>query len=221
MTETDAKVLFRSALLIMVVISLCITLINCQGLNRTYGAPLPATHPERAPLHPAMELQVAAKLRSYGYTVNNPAQLRRAVLHWQKANGLIVDGIVGPQTMASLHVSAAPVPAPAPARHKRPPAQAPSVQATTAPRPGVDQWHDVAISVGWPEELWPSVACIIHGESRGIPTVVNSIGATGLMQILARYYHGVDLKDPAVNLATGWALYQSRGWQPWTGEPCF
>jgi Putative peptidoglycan binding domain/Transglycosylase SLT domain len=169
-------------------------------------------------------MQVAAvqlQLRGFGYSVKVDGifgpQTERAVRHFQRANGLVVDGIVGKQTQRALELnlgaSVKPVAAPKP----------PVVTGTyKSKHASVEQWHALAIQAGWSEALWPNVACIIWRESRGQPGVVNSIGATGLMQVMQRYYPGVNLTDPFTNLQVSYNLYKSRGWKPWAlaGSPC-
>jgi hypothetical protein len=50
--------------------------------------------------------EVQTILKGYGYTVKVDgvygAQTEKAVKSWQKSNGLLVDGVVGPATLASL-----------------------------------------------------------------------------------------------------------------------
>jgi peptidoglycan hydrolase-like protein with peptidoglycan-binding domain len=53
--------------------------------------------------------EVQTLLKGYGYTVvvdgTFGAQTEKAVRSWQKSNGLLVDGIVGPATLASLRAA--------------------------------------------------------------------------------------------------------------------
>lgn len=65
-------------------------------------APQPASHVDAT-------LQALAKLHSYGYVINTTTRAERAIRAWQRANGLVVDGVVGPQVLASLDLPAAPV----------------------------------------------------------------------------------------------------------------
>lgn len=207
----------------------------------TTGVGLADASPAQAPARPAVVSfqtvrlgdsgdtvqAVQLVLRSYGYSITvdgqfGPVTLDR-VMRWQRSNGLVVDGIVGPQTLASLGLSGSPASAPTlPSPVSNAP-KAPSVPTYNGGATGADQWHNLALNVGWTEAQWPHVRCIISRESNGIPSVVNSIGATGLMQILARYYPGQNLKDPRVNLTIGLQLYNSRGWQPWyhPTKPCY
>jgi Putative peptidoglycan binding domain/Transglycosylase SLT domain len=187
--------------------------------------------------------QVQYVLKSFGYSVvvdsDFGPQTLRAVRHFQKANGLPATGIVEQQTLAALGIvlgtpttpanisskprRAHPTPPPVdPATAQDTPATPalPVIPATDPATPGAGQWHDLAMQVGWSENEWPILACIIQRESHGLPGVKNKhSSATGLLQILGRYYPGVNLYDPVTNLTIGLQLFQSRGWQPWTPVP--
>lgn len=193
---------------------------------------IPAVHSRPAEAQPAARTAITADvatviqtcLQQFGYSVHIDGdygpQTRKAVAHFQRANGLHSDGVAGPITRAAFANAGCGI------------RTAPTTKKTTqrenssAPSGGaVGRWHDLAIQVGWTEAQWPTVACIIHRESRGQPNAHNSAGATGLMQILQRYHPGVNLYDPATNLRTGLKLYRLRGWQPWTApagvKDCF
>lgn len=105
------------------------------------------------------------------------------------------------------------------------------------PDPNVDRWHDTAIAAGWPEDLWQWQSCVIQRESRGFPDVVyygSRDRSYGLMQINARAWHSAMVrfagseeafKDPAVNLAFAWGMYQDAeaykagyGKRPWVAN---
>jgi len=174
-------------------------------------------------------LHVAAvqqRLRAYGYSVKVDGifgpQTERAVRHFQRVNGLYVDGIVGKQTQRALgaNLGGSVSPVVATGTPPQPPTKASGTYKSKHPE--VEQWHSLAIKAGWTEALWPNVACIIWRESRGQAGVQNSAGATGLMQVMRRYFPGVNLKDPYTNLKIGKQLYNSRGWKPWAlaGSPC-
>lgn len=171
-------------------------------------------------------LQAQYRLRSFGYVLDVDGQFGartlKVVQTFQRQNGLLPDGVVGPKTQKALGCGLAP------AVRLNPPAPA-SPPASSAPTynggaSGADQWYSLAMQVGWTDAQWPVLRCIISRESRGIETAKNpSSSATGLLQILARYYPGVDLYDAETNLRTGLALYQSRGWKPWrySPKPCY
>ena len=176
--------------------------------------------------------QVQYVLRSFGYSVkidgDYGAQTERAVKHFQKVNGLTVDGVVGSQTLDALGLTlgspVASVTRAQPATQGTPRARTPVPVADPTPTPtGQDGWHDLAISVGWTDDQWPTLSCIINRESRGRPGVKNpNSSATGLLQILASGFPGVNLYDPTTNLTVGLQMFNSRGWQPWTlpGHQC-
>jgi len=166
---------------------------------------LPAARP------PAVQQALTAldKLAQYGYTVSTPKSADRAIRHWQKVNGLTVDGIVGPQTLASLGITtAATVGLPAPATRVDPPAALTVEQII----------RDV-----WPDELEEHALAIAHRESRLVPTARNAC-CWGLFQIhwLAhRSWMGLSgpgqLLDARTNAEIAYALYQrAGGWGPWT-----
>jgi peptidoglycan hydrolase-like protein with peptidoglycan-binding domain len=154
------------------------------------------------------------RLRSYGYSLAVDGDFGQVtedrVLHLQHVSGLLEDGIVGPITQKALGCGRAPVSAP-PAAPRPTPTRAP------APRPVASQggWHDLAIAAGWTEDQWPKLSCIIQRESRGQAGVINSAGATGLLQILKKYHRGDDLFDPFTNLRVGHEMFLSSGWSPW------
>jgi hypothetical protein len=175
--------------------------------------------------------QVQYTLRSFGYTIAVDGifgpQTLKVVKHFQKVNGLEVDGIVGPKTLKAMGLilgNSKPI---APASHLPDIDPVPPVRTPNTGTPGAsgaDQWHDLAMSVGFTEAHWPVLRCIINRESRGQANAKNPhSSATGLTQILARYYPNENLYDPTTNLRIALQLYNSRGWQPWTlpGHQCY
>lgn len=157
--------------------------------------------------------QVQYVLKSFGYSVRVDGafgpQTKRAIKHFQKVNGLEATGIADVKTIKALGIVN-------------------TIQSKPAKRiVGASQdqsgWHDLAISVGWSEENWPVLSCIISRESHGNPNAKNKhSSATGLLQILASHQPGIDLYDPETNLRVGLEMFNSRGWQPWTlpGHQC-
>jgi hypothetical protein len=185
----------------------------------TTTAEAPAAQPSRqvtslAP--PDTALQALGVLASYGYTMHTPAQVDRAVRHWQRANGLTIDGIVGPQTIHSLLTAAEATPAPA---HRVDP---------PAPPPEARSVEQIIRDV-WPDNLEDKAVRTAMRES-GPNLKVDAANACcyGLFQIYWSVHRrwlaadfGVqkpsDLFDPEVNARAAYALYQQVGWQPWNG----
>lgn len=111
------------------------------------------------------------------------------------------------------------------------------------------QWLDLALSVGWPIELWPQQAYVIWRESRcnfdSHYKADPMSGSRGLMQINGFWCrpnqwtnkgwlqdHGIlnncdDLFDPEINLRAAWAIYNysvgknNNGWHPWSMSKSF
>ena len=95
--------------------------------------------------------------------------------------------------------------------------------------PNVERWHATALQVGWPEDQWPWLSCIIHRESRGVPTAYahdSNDRSYGLVQINARSHHAAMVAyagseeaffDGAVNLGFALQLWQQAGRGPWNG----
>lgn len=173
-------------------------------------------------------IKVQYVLRSYGYSVEVDGiygpQTQKAVTHFQKVSGLFVDGVAGPQTLGAMKITLGVVtPSPAPVVVSQP-AQTPSTPTYNGGAAGADQWHDLAMAVGWTEAQWPVLRCIISRESRGIASAKNpNSSATGLLQIIASYHRGHDLYNPEVNLQVGLEMYNDVGWKPWyyKPKPCY
>lgn len=184
-----------------------ILIFSFLGASTRHNEPTYAAAPQ------VSTTQIQYVLKSFGYSVKVDGalgpQTKRAIKHFQKVNGLEANGIADEKTIKNLGIvnNSAPLPA------KR------IVEASQ------DQsgWHDLAISVGWSEENWPILSCIISRESHGNPNAKNKhSSATGLLQELASHHPGVDLYDPETNLRVGVEMFNSRGWQPWTlpGHQC-
>lgn len=176
---------------------------------------------------------VQMTLYAHGYNVRvtgkYDVRTTRAISAWQRANGLRPTGKVNPATLRSLGlVDVAKLPKVTPKKKKKSPAppSTPSSGSYVSPHPEVQRWYSTAMSVGWRDNEWPRLACIIWRESRGEPTIANSAGAVGLTQILYRahasWLGGVgpeQLKDPVVNLTIARRLYEAAGWNPWYYPP--
>ena len=106
---------------------------------------------------------------------------------------------------------------------------APATPVATAPPVVTRAPQTVTSYAPWPEYLWPTVACLIHRESRGVATAVGAAGERGWMQIGPANFaylaqRGItpdSLFDPATNLRAGWLLYlwwqgvNEDGLTPW------
>ncbi len=78
-------------------------------------------------------------------------------------------------------------------------------------------WVPLLRHEGWPESAIPRAVAIIRRESGGSPTAWNrGSDCRGLFQIMARYYPGVRLFDPVVNVRVALRLYRQSGWRPWS-----
>jgi len=85
------------------------------------------------------------------------------------------------------------------------------------------EYHDLAISVGWPEEEWKHLQQIIYRESRCQTDAWNGhdSGLTQINQIHTKWLsdmgwsHPDDMFDPEKNLTFAFRLWQGSGWKPW------
>lgn len=156
-------------------------------------------------------LLVLDRLHSYGYAINTEARADRAIRHWQRVNGLVVDGVVGPQTLGSLGLLAS--------------ASEPAVRVDPPVAPSVDTSVEQIIRDVWPDQLEDHAMAIATRESRLTPTVRNAC-CWGLFQIHWRAHHlwltsdfGItqpeQLYDPRLNATVALALYNEAGWSPW------
>lgn len=205
----------------MLVVMLLIGAVAVRSSEQTFAAPA------RAPVDVGKSdnrvpdtLRALEKLHKIGYVWTTATGADRAIRHWQKVNGLVVDGVVGQATLRSLNLDTVVVSVVA----TRPAVRVVPPSPTLAPARGVAGWHDLAIAVGWTETQWSTLSCIIQRESGGNANAKNkNSSATGLLQILARFYPGVNLYDAETNLRVGLDLFNLRGWQPWTlpGNQCY
>ena len=137
----------------------------------------------------------------------------KAVRHWQRVNGLAVDGVVGPATMASLDASVGGAKASQPAKRLTPPQ--PPAAATDV---------EGIIREVWPDDLEDWAVRIAFRESRFVPTAANAC-CYGIFQIHYRAHRGwlpqygvnspSDLFDPRTNAIVALALYEQTGPGPW------
>lgn len=157
-------------------------------------------------------LRALDRLHSFGYTISTPARADRAIRHWQRVNGLTVDGIVGPETLASLDMTTGGVTASAPAARMTPPA------------PAAGDVEGIIRDV-WPDDLGAQAVAIATRESRLVPTARNAC-CYGLFQIHWGAHRAwlaglgitspTELLDARTNATAAYALYQLDGWAPWS-----
>ena len=85
------------------------------------------------------------------------------------------------------------------------------------------EWHDLAISVGWPEEEWKHLQQVIYRESRcqadawnghdGGLTQINQVHSEWLSDM--GWTHPEDMFNPEYNLTFAFRLWETSGWKPW------
>lgn len=200
-------------------------ILAAHPVGQAYSQPAP-THAVRQPQHPATELRAAAKLRSYGYTINNPTQLARAVKHWQKANRIInhscncYDGIVGPITLRSLDLDAQP--APHRARQTQPATAPPTPTPSTPPVAQGD--IPQLIRDIWPDDTQEWAVAIAKREANWQPGVHNAC-CWGLFQIHFEANRAIlnqlgitdphQLLDAETNTRAALAIFQRSSNGPW------
>ena len=95
---------------------------------------------------------------------------------------------------------------------------------TTVVRTGkCAQWHELALSVGWPEDELPTLDKVMWRESRCTPDAYSN-GNHGLTQINNTHRVWIeelgwtfpdDLYDPAKNLRFAYLLWADDGWKHW------
>lgn len=222
------------------------------GLAFASGPSASASPPTHAPL-PAVDLRLSQTLQrgSQGDAVkilqsvltnagwptwvdgDYGPHTEKTVMLYQRANGLQVDGIAGPETLSHLGIwndgSAPPAATPAtPAVPREQPAT-PAQPGNTSVGP-CSEWTPLAAQVGWPQERLGWLSGIMRRESGCQPTAHNGRGADdsyGLLQINTKgalwgelqWRCGLTSKDqlfdPATNLACGYKLYLAYGTRPW------
>lgn len=150
-------------------------------------------------------------------------QTHGTVAMYQRANGLTVDGIAGPETQGHLGLATATETAVRRGNYE------PFIGSAGTPTPPppqkstwtrCPQWEELAEFFGLPDQF----DYIMWRESRCRPDVTSSTGCCrGLLQIhrihlpnpLCGAYTPSDLFQPAANLCVASGLYQRAGMQPW------
>lgn len=208
---------------IAVLLAVPLALIGVLPADAAPGATQPAVQLQ-VPAKVQVALQALDRLHQYGYTWTTDAGALKAIRHWQKVNGLTVDGIVGPETLHSLGLDA---PAAAvPARRVNPPkAAVPAPQAD--PQPGTDGNVEAVIREVWPDDLEDHALAIVSRETgRTFDPTVRNACCYGLFQINWRSHRswmaafGVtsasQLLEARTNAEMGYQLYlRAGGWGPW------
>ena len=214
--EPQARSSLRRALRPAAAAVICSILVSAPSA----AAPAPALH-SMVTFRTSRETQSAEitdtlraldRLHAFGYTINTPARAARAIRHWQHANGLTVDGIVGPEVLASLGLDRLP-----------PTASVPAVRLDPPPAPAADV--ETVIRDVWPDDLEDHALAIATRESRLVPTARNAC-CYGLFQIHWRAHRDwlatigvtspIQLLDAATNTRAAFALYSIDGWTPWS-----
>jgi len=163
--------------------------------------------------------EIQLQLKSFGYTIEVDGiygpQTYKAITHYQRANGLVVDGIVGKQTRGALGLALAPT-------------VAPPTAPTPAPSLPCGQHHATMSAYGLP---LPFFAPVAYRESHCDPSAYNGRGnddSYGIFQINTKgslwgeimRRCGVWLKaqlfDATTNIACAAKLYQAYGTRPWS-----
>lgn len=76
-------------------------------------------------------------------------------------------------------------------------------------------------AAGWPKDQWVTAVAVALAESSGRSDVVNSIGASGLFQILrsahSELFTRYNYSDPVDNATMALIVYRNAGgsWSPW------
>lgn len=79
------------------------------------------------------------------------------------------------------------------------------------------EWWPAALEAGWPPAEMPTLDRVMWCESRCSPAAYNRSSASGLMQVLARYFPaGADPLEPATNLAVALEVWEAQGWRAWS-----
>lgn len=100
------------------------------------------------------------------------------------------------------------------------------------PDPNVERWHDLALTVGWPDAEWQWLSCVVWRESRGMPDAYNGRNrdrSYGLVQtntkgalwgwfVALGLTDRAQLFDPTTNLYAARAMFLQFGRKPWAAD---
>ena len=166
-----------------------------------------------APTHTVIEAditsEVQAKLKSYGYTIAVDGiygpQTTRVVKSWQRSNGLLVDGIAGPITQASLGLTAtAGIPA------ERGPAEQAATTLPPPPAPVIEH-YDIWIRMAQCESGGNWQINTGNGYYGGIQFALTSWRAVDGDEFAA-YPHQATMEEQMI---AGERLLDIQGWGAW------
>lgn len=182
-----------------------------------------------------VQVQYALRANSYTIAVDGQfgPQTQKAVIHWQRANGLLADGIVGPKTSASLRLDVI-VPAGPPAGPAAPSGGLAGKGFAPAGLSGCDEMNWYRAQWGLPSQF----ASLGYRESRCRNDVVSNTGCCGgYWQLYVSLFLrdgsmrgrlaacdvdspgdviGNDPYDKQRNACVTRALYDVRGLSPWS-----
>ena len=164
--------------------------------------------------------ELQSRFAGWGYTITVDGwfgpQTDRVVRAWQTANGITVDGIVGPETRSTFDV--------ADALAGRATASTSTGATRSAPITDPQSVPDMIRAV-WPDDLEQRALTIAHRESRYVPTARNYC-CHGIFQIYFSVHRGwlddfgvtsvEQLYDPMTNVRMAYELYKRAGWGPWS-----
>jgi hypothetical protein len=172
-------------------------------------------------------VELQKDLRALGYVAVTPdgsygPRTERAVRHFQRANGLKVDGVAGPVTTARINSATV---ATQPAARLNTPDPAPVSPPSQASGPCAEWADELAFfSPGWDVARMQQ---IMNRESRCRPDVTSNTGCCrGLLQIHSVHirnlgpcgvYSPNDLFDPGKNICAAAIVYsRAGGLSPWS-----
>lgn len=224
MTARDAMRILAVAVAMIVAVTLP---VSSAGAGQLAGGRTPTVDPGASATASRVDLgtgdsglrvaQLQLALKADGYTVQVDGrfgkQTARALRHFQHSNGLVVDAVAGPVTLAALLGPAT--------------ATAPAVRVTPnshqTPVPPSSDVESIIRSI-WPPEVADWAIKIATRESNLQPGVRNSC-CIGLFQIhwyahqswLSDYgaNQPSDLFDPTINARVAYVLFQHAGVHPW------